>query len=505
MSSIKWRLAIALGLVEALTLAMALVLYVGAARLEQSAHRTSRANDEVRDLLSFALLAHRYMNAFGRSLGQRTLIANHERRTAAAAFEAQITSLRGQARATKTQSPLDWTELVRISRDLNAELGVADELRERGKFYDAERSFGRARNEQFDGRMLPWFEHAVSLSKAAVEAEETRAIDSARSLRFAGIALGSIAVLLGSALSVATATSILRPISRLLRGTTEIAQGNLGHRVKYAGRDELATLARHFNEMASTLSGAQTKLMERNTQLEEAHRLQSEFLSIVSHELRSPLHSVVGYTELVIEDELAMAPRSRDNMLAIASSAQRLLALINDILDFSKLRAGRMEAKPARFDLVPLLLQVVDEARALSHDRKLEVELASAPHELWLVSDETKVRQILTNLVSNAIKFTATGSVNIAAERSANGVMLSVEDTGVGIAAAQQALVFEPFRQAESAARAVSGTGLGLAIVARLSSLLGGTVSLTSELGRGSRFCVELPLSLQKEAPWPPS
>jgi signal transduction histidine kinase len=223
-------------------------------------------------------------------------------------------------------------------------------------------------------------------------------------------------------------------------------------------------------------------------------------LSIVSHELRSPLHSVVGYTELVLEDEPRMAARSQSNMQAIALSARRLLALINDILDFSKLRAGRMEARVARFDLVPLLRQVLDDARAFARGRSLSVELLTAPDALWLLSDEGKVRQILTNLLSNAVKFTALGSVSLSADAGEKSVALLVSDTGVGIPFEQQQLIFEPFRQAQSSARAVSGTGLGLAIVARLSALLGGTVSLESVAGHGSRFRVELPLELSKEA-----
>jgi len=499
MGSIKWRLAVALGLVELFTLAMALMLYVGAQRLEESSHSTGRANDEVRDLLSFALLAHRYMNAFGQSLGQRTLIANHARRTAATAFAAQLSELGAEAQRER-KSPLDWAELERISGDLNAELSVADGLRERGKFYDAERAFGKARQEHFEARMLPWFESSIARLKTAVAAEEAHAIDNARSLRTAGTTLGLIAVLLGSTLVVTTAAAILRPISQLLRGTEEIAKGNLTHRVVHSGKDELATLAAHFNAMAQNLTSAQERLVEHNRELEQAHRLQGEFLSIVSHELRSPLHSVVGYTELVLEDEPTMAPRSVSNMQAIALSARRLLALINDILDFSKLRAGHMEARVARFDLIPLLLEVLDDARALARGRQLTVELDGAPATLWLASDEGKVRQILTNLLSNAIKFTDLGAVSLTAEATAGGVAVFVSDTGVGIPIEQQKLIFEPFRQAQSGTRAVSGTGLGLAIVARLSALLGGTVSLDSVAGQGSRFRVELPLELKEES-----
>ncbi|HEV8245021.1 MAG TPA: hypothetical protein VGP93_04610, partial [Polyangiaceae bacterium] len=155
MNSIKTRLVFALLTTLVATLAMGGVLYFGARSLERNAQRTREANDEVRDLLSFALVAHRYMGAFGQSLGQRTLVASNERRITAKLFQGRIAGIPQPSGSSRTS--LAWHELRAISADLSRELQVADALRADGKFYEAERMFNQARRNLFEQRMLPWF------------------------------------------------------------------------------------------------------------------------------------------------------------------------------------------------------------------------------------------------------------------------------------------------------------------------------------------------------------
>src|SRR5450432_1525247 len=155
MHSVKSKLIVALGLVASLTLAMAVLLHVGDSRFEENARRTRQANDDVRELLDFALLAHRYMDAFGRSLGQRTLIANRDRRAAASGFHERISQIASH-RDSSLFHALKWAELQRISTDLSTALQIADAARAQGNFPLAERAFGEARREHFDQRMLPW-------------------------------------------------------------------------------------------------------------------------------------------------------------------------------------------------------------------------------------------------------------------------------------------------------------------------------------------------------------
>jgi signal transduction histidine kinase len=494
MKSIRSRLLLVLAFVEAMTLSMALVLYVGAGRLDEGATRTREANDEVRDLLAFALLAHGYMNAFGESLGQRTLIANHDRRAAASAFEVRIARVGTADRGGSQLSTDQWKELRGISGDLQRELKIADDLREKGNFFDAERVFRQARRSQFHERMLPWFDRAIETLRSEVGDRETSSMASARELRIAGNVLGCLSVGVAIFAVVALSRTILHPVKLLARGAEALGRGDLSYRVAYEGENELGLLANRFNVMADTVASTQSALLERNARLEEAYQLQSDFLSMVSHELRSPLHSIVGYTELVLEDEAGLAEQSRKNMSNIAIGARRLLSLINDILDFSRLKAGRMEALVQPVDLRPLLESVRDDAGVISRGRPIDIVIDAPVDPVVLKSDEAKLRQILTNLVTNAVKFTDEGVVTLKAASVDGGLEFRVIDTGIGIPADQLGVIFEPFRQAKGAGKqGGGGTGLGLAIVARLTKLLGGRISVESKVGQGTMFTVFFP------------
>ncbi len=497
MHSIKTRLVLALGITLLVALGMAVLLYFGARGLDENAERTRDANDEVRELLSFALVAHGYMDAFEQSLGQRTLLANNERRRAAQAFEGRIRAIpqRDQVDAGVT---LPWRTLHEISSSLSSELARADALRSDGKFEEAARVFDRAKREHFDRRMLPWFEEAIELQRKQVDALEATALSQGRVLRQAANVLAAASAALVLLAAFIVLTSVLRPVRLLVHGANAIAAGDLDHRIAHKGKDELSLLATRFNAMAASVQKSNQVLVEKNAALEEAYRLQSEFLSIVSHELRSPLNSIIGYSELVLEDGDALSPTSSKNVQSIGAGAQRLLSLINDILDFSKLRAGRMEARSDRFRIAEVTELVVAEARALARGRDIEIALHHETEPGEMLSDETKVRQILTNLLSNAVKFTQKGSVKLSVERNAGDVTFRVRDTGIGVPENQLSIIFEPFRQAQgSDRRAVGGTGLGLAIVARLSKLLGGTVSAQSAVGEGTEFTVRLPCYLE--------
>jgi signal transduction histidine kinase len=182
--------------------------------------------------------------------------------------------------------------------------------------------------------------------------------------------------------------------------------------------------------------------------------------------------------------------------------------MIDDILDLAKMESGRMDVKPSDFPIGPVLAAQCDMARPLTEKKNIDLELTVAPHLPLMTQDQAKVQQILNNLLSNAIKFTPEGGrINVSAERDTNGdLILTVTDTGVGISEEDQSLVFEKFRQGSSAipggdtmTREHTGTGLGLSIVRELCRLLGGEVTLQSELGRGSTFTVRLPWVLEAE------
>ncbi|HEV2055185.1 MAG TPA: GAF domain-containing protein [Methylomirabilota bacterium] len=240
-----------------------------------------------------------------------------------------------------------------------------------------------------------------------------------------------------------------------------------------------------------------TELDDKTRQLEIANRHKSEFLANMSHELRTPLNAVIGFSEVLLERMFGeVNPKQEEYLNDILSSGKHLLSLINDILDLSKIEAGRMELEAQAFDLPAALdnaLTLIRE-RAARHSIRLEVHVDPAIGEV--VADERKVKQVLLNLLSNAVKFTPEGGkIIVSATLNGEAVGVSVADTGVGIAAGDQETIFEEFRQVgDDYARKREGTGLGLALARRLVELHGGTLSVQSELGKGSTFTFTIPV-----------
>ncbi|WP_018230591.1 hybrid sensor histidine kinase/response regulator [Methyloversatilis universalis] len=231
---------------------------------------------------------------------------------------------------------------------------------------------------------------------------------------------------------------------------------------------------------------------------EAASRAKSEFLANMSHEIRTPMNGVLGMLDLALD--AADEAERRECVATARSSAESLLVIINDILDFSKIEAGKVEVEAVSFDLGEQLSQVVRTLAAPAARKSLALELQVAPGvPPRLTGDPLRLRQVLLNLVSNAIKFTHEGGVTLRVERAdaAGGerLLLSVIDTGIGIPADKQAHVFEAFAQQDSSTtRGYGGTGLGLSIASRLTGLMGGGISLDSAPDCGSTFRVDLPL-----------
>jgi signal transduction histidine kinase/HAMP domain-containing protein len=240
-----------------------------------------------------------------------------------------------------------------------------------------------------------------------------------------------------------------------------------------------------------------TEIQDKTRQLEIANRHKSEFLANMSHELRTPLNAVIGFSEVLIERMFGeLNPKQEEYLNDILSSGKHLLSLINDILDLSKIEAGRMELEAQAFDLPAALdnaLTLIRE-RAARHSIRLEVHVDPLIGEV--VADERKVKQVLLNLLSNAVKFTPEGGkITVSATLNGEAVGVSVADTGVGIAAEDQETIFEEFRQVgDDYARKREGTGLGLALARRLVELHGGTLSVQSEIGKGSTFTFTIPV-----------
>lgn len=240
---------------------------------------------------------------------------------------------------------------------------------------------------------------------------------------------------------------------------------------------------------------------------QSANKAKSMFLANMSHELRTPLNAVIGYSEIIEEDlESGDTESSVADLARIRSSANHLLTLINEILDLSRIESGKLDLKPAVFDITVLLRGAIDTVRPTAAKNRTICQLNLASGIDMMRSDETRVRQCVLNLLSNAAKFTQNGVIALDLRTcrigKARGVAISVKDTGPGISAAHQARLFQPFTQIDSTkTRAHDGAGLGLAITRRLARAMGGDVQVSSKLGHGATFTLYLPLELPESAP----
>lgn len=274
------------------------------------------------------------------------------------------------------------------------------------------------------------------------------------------------------------------------------AGGDLSLKVEVPGDDELAQLGNDFNTMVDNINEAQRSLARAHDDAEAANRAKNLFLANVSHEIRTPMTAILGYAELLESPELSDAERRR-YLGIIQHNGDALMALISEVLDLSRIEAGQMKVESQRFDVASLMQDVIQSNQLRARERGLSLELCyrnPVPREL--VSDPFRLRQILLNLVGNAIKFTEQGSIDVRVtwlEGDTGMLQLEVRDTGVGIPAHALESVFEPFSQAdETSTRNYGGSGLGLAIARQLARSLGGDVSVTSEPGVGSSFVVRI-------------
>jgi signal transduction histidine kinase len=307
---------------------------------------------------------------------------------------------------------------------------------------------------------------------------------------------------------------IVKPVKHLKEVSDAISAGELNVRSEIQTNDEFEDLSHAFNRMLRNLVSMQDRLRKVNSDLDrkvdelaqanlalyDSSRLKSDFLATMSHELRTPLNSILGFSEVLLSCS-GITEKQLRWLTNIRTSGEQLLNLINDILDLAKIEAGKMQVRVVEFSSYDVCEGLLTMFRPLAEKKNLDLRSQFAPDIPLLRQDVVKFQQILSNLLSNAVKFTPEGGrVLLKAEAEAGQIVLTVQDTGVGIAAEEQELVFEKFRQAGNPlTREQGGTGLGLSIVRELSKLLGGGVTLQSELGRGSTFTVRLPLQLSAE------
>jgi signal transduction histidine kinase len=313
----------------------------------------------------------------------------------------------------------------------------------------------------------------------------------------AGLIAGLIGALLLFSGLIAT---MRRPLERLVDAAGRLAAGDRSTRVEVGGLAETAALGKAFNEMAADL---ELEASERD----QLDRMKVEFVLTASHELRSPLTSVQGFAELLMLDRDSLSQRQVETVEIILDNCRHLVRLLNDLLDLARSDAGRLVVNPRPTQLTPLIEDVVRTLRAQTDASEQTLTERIEPNLPLVEVEPDRIRQILVNLVTNAHEYSPErASIEVTAGVADAGVEIDVTDNGPGIPPAQLEHIFERFVRGDAGlTQRVGGTGLGLAISKSLVDLHGGTISVDSEVGRGSSFKVVLPLSPPGSVEAPPS
>lgn len=370
------------------------------------------------------------------------------------------------------------------------------ELTKAGQVYDA-MELRQSRANPLSDRLERLTNEMVNRAEAEIVAKSDESHRSFIVSQWMVISFGLAAVGLALLLGYAISRSLMGPVMKMDESLARISSGDFTHRIKVPNRDELGALAENLNRMSA-------ELRSLYQQIEMASNYKSEFLANVSHELRTPLNAIIGYSEMLMEE----AGENKQNafipdLKRIHKSGLHLAALINDILDLSKIEAGKLELSPENFDIAVMIHEVVNTVQplAMKNENRLNINLAEDLGQMY--ADQTRVRQMLFNLLSNACKFTEKGDVTLDAARDAgkfhDWLEVRIADTGIGMTEKQMAKLFQPFTQVdEQSSRKYDGTGLGLVITKQFCDMMGGNIKVTSIHDEGSTFSLRLPMDIYK-------
>lgn len=292
-----------------------------------------------------------------------------------------------------------------------------------------------------------------------------------------------------------------RPLNHLVEAAEEISNKNYSHRIEMNTSGELEELAKSFNKMAESIELYAEDLDTAKTAAEKASEVRLEFLAKMSHEIRTPLNAIIGFSDILAED--IEEPEHKKSIDIVVNSGKHLLGLVNEVLDIAKLENNQMEIESQPFSIRELIGDLRKMFHLATEEKGTEISYEiDVKVPLIFVGDAYRIRQILINLISNAVKFTENGYIEILLHMEGQVLCIDISDTGIGIPEEKQSQIFEAYTQSDvSVASAYGGTGLGLAITKKLIEMMGGQVSLTSKVNKGSTFTVRLTLEqLRMEA-----
>ncbi|MEA5506724.1 ATP-binding protein [Halotia wernerae UHCC 0503] len=306
---------------------------------------------------------------------------------------------------------------------------------------------------------------------------------------------------------------VIRSIHKLQLGAAKIGKGNLAYRLDIQTKDEIEQLANAFNQMAATLAESYHALELKKELADTANHAKSEFLANMSHELRTPLNGILGYAQILQQDQ-SLTSKQQNALRIIYQCGSHLLTLINDILDLSKIEAQKMELYKNDFNFLAFLQSVVEICRIRAEQKTISfIYQPSSELPTGIYADEKRLRQVLINLLGNAVKFTEQGGVKFIVslvnqpssviendQKNLRRIRFQITDTGIGMSQEQVAKIFLPFEQVGNTKKQAEGTGLGLAISQKIVQLMESTIQIKSEPGQGSTFWIDL--DLQESVDW---
>lgn len=318
-------------------------------------------------------------------------------------------------------------------------------------------------------------------------------------VRNRGIVTATAVAVVGAILAMLLSHSITRRLASLAAAAVRIGEGNLSQPISMKSEDEIGVLADAFDEMVTQLKSTMDTVEEERRRAEAASSAKSEFLSSMSHELRTPMNAILGFAQVLESDPgEPLSSSQQESVEQILKAGDHLLALINDVLDLARIEAGRLTVSPEVLSLQDVIEETVSILEPLATTRGIEIEDETGnvdhPH---VTADRGRLRQVIMNVLTNAIKYNRDSGLVTLDLEPVNGSLwrLSISDTGEGIPDSMLETIFEPFARLEMHEGQVKGAGIGLAVTKELLAVMGGSITVTSELGKGSRFSIDLPLA----------
>lgn len=309
------------------------------------------------------------------------------------------------------------------------------------------------------------------------------------------VVIALLILLVGALLVRLLFLQVVQPVTQLTTAVQEFAQGRTPARIQTPQSGELKILVDEFQKMTEVLRRREDELRQINRELAEANRVKSTFLASISHELKTPLHAIIGYSQLLLEGtEGPLTAEQTKDLQTMLGAGKHLLSLISQILEYARIEAGRETLSVEPFTLQELLRECYEIFAPQVAEKGIAFRLSLPEAPLRMVADPLKIRQVVLNLLSNALKFTESGFISLFASSDEQWVRISVGDSGPGIPAESLPRIFEPFVVLDSElTRRHGGAGLGLAISASYARLHGGRLSARSEVGKGTTFTLEIP------------